>query len=554
MFSSWTPSVDELRSASEGLEGDGHGGLIAAHALKALGVTHVFTLSGGHIFPFLDGCHQLGIRLVDVRHEQNAGFAAEGWARLTRTPGVAAVTAGPGVTNVISPLAQAAANRAPVLVLGGRAPAFRWGQGSLQEMDHVPFVAPLAPAATVSDTAAVGTEIARAFVAASTAPRGPRFLDFPLDVVFNQGPLSFETPEPDPGPAPDQDEIAKIAEAIERARRPVLIAGSNVFMDRAERSLRELVEAAEIPVFANGQGRGCVAADHRLAFSRARSKALRDSDLVIVAGAPLDFRLGFGQGLANLIHLDSHPELIAQHVELTASIGASLDETFAALADAIERAADTKEWLETLSGIEEEKRSSAQAELYSDASPVHPMRIYGELVPLLERDAIVIGDGGDFVSYAGREVPSYEPGSWLDPGPFGCLGVGPGYAMAARLAYPDRQIVLLYGDGAIGFSGTELESLVRHKLPVVCVVGNNGIWGLEKHPMRGLYGYDVAADLRPGIRYDQMMESFGGRGELVTEPDDIAPALKRAFDSGEPTVVNVLTDPEIAYPRSANLA
>jgi acetolactate synthase I/II/III large subunit len=467
---------------------------------------------------------------------------------------VAAVTAGPGVTNVISPLAQAAANRAPVLVLGGRAPAFRWGQGSLQEMDHVPFVAPLAPAATVSDTAAVGTEIARAFVAASTAPRGPRFLDFPLDVVFNQGPLSFETPEPDPGPAPDQDEIAKIAEAIERARRPVLIAGSNVFMDRAERSLRELVEAAEIPVFANGQGRGCVAADHRLAFSRARSKALRDSDLVIVAGAPLDFRLGFGQGLANLIHLDSHPELIAQHVELTASIGASLDETFAALADAIERAADTKEWLETLSGIEEEKRSSAQAELHSDASPVHPMRIYGELVPLLERDAIVIGDGGDFVSYAGREVPSYEPGSWLDPGPFGCLGVGPGYAMAARLAYPDRQIVLLYGDGAIGFSGTELESLVRHKLPVVCVVGNNGIWGLEKHPMRGLYGYDVAADLRPGIRYDQMMESFGGRGELVTEPDDIAPALKRAFDSGEPTVVNVLTDPEIAYPRSANLA
>jgi acetolactate synthase I/II/III large subunit len=554
MSSSWVPAADELRSASEGLEGDGHGGLIAAHALKALGVTHVFTLSGGHIFPFLDGCHQVGIRLVDVRHEQSAGFAAEGWARLTRTPGVAAVTAGPGVTNVISPLAQAAANRAPVLVLGGRAPAFRWGQGSLQEMDHVPFVAPLAPAATVFDTARVGTEIARSFMEASSAPRGPRFLDFPLDVVFNQGALSFEVPEPRPAPAPDQDEIAKIAEAIEKAQRPVLIAGSNVFMDRAERSLRELVEAAEIPVFANGQGRGCLAADHRLAFSRARSKALRDSDLVLVAGAPLDFRLGFGQGLANLIHLDSHPDLIATHVDLTASVGASLEETFGAVADAIERPADTKEWLETLAGIEEQKRSAAQGELRSDANPIHPMRIYGELVPLLERDAIVIGDGGDFVSYAGREVPSYEPGSWLDPGPFGCLGVGPGYAMAARLAYPERQIVLLYGDGAIGFSASELESLVRHKLPVVCVIGNNGIWGLEKHPMRGLYGYDVAADLRPGIRYDQMMESFGGRGELVTEPDGIAPALKRAFDSGEPTVVNVLTDPDIAYPRSANLA
>jgi acetolactate synthase-1/2/3 large subunit len=182
------------------------------------------------------------------------------------------------------------------------------------------------------------------------------------------------------------------------------------------------------------------------------------------------------------------------------------------------------------------------------------MRIYGELVPLLDRDAIVIGDGGDFVSYAGREVPSYEPGCWLDPGPFGCLGVGPGYAMAARLARPDKHVVLLYGDGAIGFSGTELESLVRLKLPVVCVVGNNGIWGLEKHPMQALYGYDVAAELRPGIRYDQMMESFGGRGELVTEPDDVAPALKRALDSGEPYLVNVLTDPAIAYPRSSNLA
>jgi acetolactate synthase-1/2/3 large subunit len=173
---------------------------------------------------------------------------------------------------------------------------------------------------------------------------------------------------------------------------------------------------------------------------------------------------------------------------------------------------------------------------------------------LLGRDTIVIGDGGDFVSYAGREVPSYEGGCWLDPGPFGCLGIGPGYAIAARLRHPDRQIVLLYGDGAIGFSASELESLVRHGLPVVCIVGNNGIWGLEKHPMRGLYGYDVAADLRPGIRYDQMMESFGGKGELVTEPDDLAPALKRALESGEPYLVNVLTDPEIAYPRSANLA
>ena len=551
---SWVPGRDALGSAAASLEGNVHGGLIAAKALKALGVREVFTLSGGHIFPFLDGCHQEGIRLVDTRHEQNAAFGAEGWARITRTLGVAAITAGPGVTNIISPLAQAASNRVPVLALGGRAPSFRWGQGSLQEMDHVPFVDPIAPSRTVTDTAAVGSDIVATALDAVTAPRGPRFLDFPLDVVFNLAEAGFEVPAEIAAPSPDPAEIDRIAALVAGAERPVVIAGSNVFLDGAERELQAFVEATEIPVFANGQGRGCVAADHRLAFSRARSRGMKEADLVIVAGTPLDFRLGFGQGLKNLVHLDSHPDLLSTHAEPVASIGAPLAQTFAALTQAIQTAPDTKAWLDALAETEEDKRAAAQAELSSPANPIHPMRIYGELVPLLDRNAIVIGDGGDFVSYAGREVPSYEPGCWLDPGPFGCLGVGPGYAMAARLAHPDRQIVVLYGDGAIGFSGTELESMVRHKLPVVCVVGNNGIWGLEKHPMRGLYGYDVAADLRPGIRYDQMMESFGGRGELVTDPEEIAPALKRAFDSGEPTVVNVLTDPEVAYPRSANLA
>ncbi len=529
----------------------GHGGLAVSHALKALGVDHLFTLSGGHIFPIFDGCKQDGIRIVDVRHEQNAAFAAEGWARLTRTLGVTAITAGPGVTNAISPLAQAKFNGAPVLALAGRAPAFRWGQGSLQEIDHVPFVDPLAPAKTVEDTTAIAQAVVDAAHAALTPPRGPRFLDFPLDVLFNNAEIAFEAPELTldvVAPGRDND----ITKLIQGSERPVIVAGSNVWLDHAEGELVRLVEAAEIPCFTNGQGRGCIPADHRLAFSRARSKALKEADLVIVAGTPLDFRLGFGQfGRARVVHLDHR---VAKHVDLAASEDGHLKPVLAAIANHVDSPPDTKAWVEALRTEEDGKRDKAQAELHSDATPIHPMRIYGELVPLLERDAIVIGDGGDFVSYAGREVPSYEPGCWLDPGPFGCLGIGPGYAMAARLRYPDRQIVLLYGDGAIGFSGTELESLVRHNLPVVCIVGNNGIWGLEKHPMRALYGYDVAAELRPGIRYEQMMESFGGAGETVTEPDDIAPALKRAFDSGVPYVVNVLTDPDIAYPRSANLA
>jgi acetolactate synthase-1/2/3 large subunit len=284
---------------------------------------------------------------------------------------------------------------------------------------------------------------------------------------------------------------------------------------------------------------------------------MNGADVVLVIGTPMDFRLGFGQGFApdtKIVHLDSHPDLIANHVDLAASLGGPLQASLMAIADAIAERPDTKQWVEALQETEEQKRDAAQVDLHSTAVPIHPLRIYGELVPLLDRDAIVIGDGGDFVSYAGREVPSYEPGCWLDPGPFGCLGIGPGYAMAARLAHPDRQVVILYGDGALGFAAGELESLVRHGLPVVCVVGNNGIWGLEKHPMRALYGYDVAAELRPEIGYERVMEAFGGKGELVTAPDDIAPALTRAFESGEPSLVNIITDPEVAYPRSANLA
>jgi acetolactate synthase I/II/III large subunit len=317
------------------------------------------------------------------------------------------------------------------------------------------------------------------------------------------------------------------------------------------------VEAAEIPVFANGQGRGCVPADHRLAFARSRSRALKEADVVIVAGAPVDFRLGFGEAFADgarVVHLESHSSLLTDNVPLAAAVGAPLDVTLGALADALSSPADTKEWVEVLRSEEEVRHAAAQVELSSPQTPIHPMRVYGELSKVLDRDAIVIGDGGDFVSYAGREVASYEGGSWLDPGPYGCLGCGPGYAIAARLAHPGRQVCLLLGDGALGFSGMDLETLVRLRLPVVIVVGNNGIWGLEKHPMKALYGYDVAADLRPGIRYDQMMIAFGGRGELVTDPEALGGALRRAFDSGEPYLVNVLTDSGVAYPRSANLA
>jgi acetolactate synthase-1/2/3 large subunit len=535
-----------------------HGGRLVAKRLKAHGVTRLFTLSGGHLFSIFDGCREEGIELVDVRHESAATFAAEGWAKVTRRPGVAALTAGPGVTNGMSAIASAQQNGSPILVLGGRAPAMRWGQGSLQEIDHVPFVRPLTKlAATPETTAEIPGLIDEALVAAVTPPSGPAFVDFPLDVVFSEAPESDEgvaLPDAAAGPVPD---VARAAALVRDAERPVIMAGTNLYWGHGEVALLALAEELGIPVFLNGLARGCVPADHELFFSRARSNGLKGADLALVIGVPMDFRLGFGQSFGQeteLVVVDraepsrEHPRPVA--AELYGSIGGILD----ALRTSAQRGSGTSAWVAELRAAETEKREAERAELDDDRAPLHPMRLYRELGEVLDRDAIVIGDGGDFVSFAGRVMDSYEPGCWLDPGPFGCLGCGPGYALAAKLAHPGRQVLLLLGDGAFGFSGMEFDTLARHGVNVVAVMGNNGIWALEKHPMEFLYGYSVAADLRPGTRYDQVVEALGGQGELVSQPAELRPALDRAFAAGVPALVNVLTDPEVAYPRRSNLA
>jgi acetolactate synthase-1/2/3 large subunit len=314
-------------------------------------------------------------------------------------------------------------------------------------------------------------------------------------------------------------------------------------------------------VFTNGLARGCIPADHELAFSRARRTGLQGADLALVIGAPLDFRLGFGAAFApdaEIVAIDSAEPDQAPPRELAAELYGALPATLEALrGDAGATGggqSDREAWIRSLRAAEEDARAGEAAELADDRSPLHPMRVYGELVRLLDRDAIVVGDGGDFVSYAGRVVDSYEPGCWLDPGPLGCLGCGPGYALAAKLARPERQVVLLLGDGAFGFAGMEFDTLARHGVSVLAVLGNNGIWALEKHPMEAIYGYSLAADLRPGTRYDQIAEALGCHAELVQTPSELRPALDRALANGGPALVNVLTDPSVAYPRRSNLA
>ena len=537
----------------------GNAGELVALALKRAGVSHLFTLNGGHIWPVLMGAAEHGIRLIDVRHEQSAAFAAEGWAKVTRECGIAAVTAGPGVTNSTSAMAQALGNDSPLFVIGGRAPIARWGMGSLQEMDHVEVTRSLTKKAvtllSAEDAYRTAAECMRTALSRRT---GPVFMDVPIDVLFGAADLPEATEHltPDPGPPPDHALVEQAARLIRAAQRPVVVAGGGVWWAHAENELRAVVEAAQLPLTVNGMARGALPATHPLFFSRARGQALRDADVVLLVGVLLDFRLNFGQppvfgDEARLIYIDvdDHRKHQPAEVAIFGHVKAALGQ----LAQALSGAPARDGWLATLRETEGAARKRDEAMTGSDSSPVHPARLIAEVNRFADRDAIIVGDGGDFVSFAGRLIERDEPGLWIDPGPFGCLGSGPGYAMAAKLARPDRQVILVSGDGAFGFAAMEFDTMVRHRIPVVCVVGNNGIWALEKHPMQSLLGTSLAADLGHKTRYDKVVEALGGYGEVVELASDIRPALERAFKSGLPACINVICDPDAEYPRSSVL-
>ena len=524
----------------------------------------MFTLSGGHVFPLYDGAVHADppMPLYDVRHEQSAVFAAEAVARLNRRPGLAVLTAGPGITNGISAITTAYFNGSPVLVLGGRAPAGLWGAGSLQELDHPQLIAPVTKLATTAPTTAeVAAYVDRALTVAATAHRGPTFVDFPLDELFGDAKVELPPPPTRTGIAPDPGDLARIAELLRTSVRPVLLLGSDVWADGAEDAARSFAETFAIPTITNGQGRGILPAGHALLVTKARGRALGSADLVIVAGTPLDFRLGFGrfggpeqQHPTPVVHLVDAPERLGGGlVDPAATAAGDLTAIFTGIADAFSGAPGRADWLTHLQGVVAAKAAQDAELLATDTPDIHPARVLGELIPRLNPDAVVIGDGGDFVSYAGRLIEPKRPGCWLDPGPYGCLGTGLGYALGARVARPDAQIVVLLGDGAAGFSLMDVDSLIRHRMPVVLIVGNNGIWGLEKHPMQALYGYDVVADLTPQCRYDKVVTALGGAGEMVRDPDELGPALDRALAAGVPYLVNVVTDASVSYPRTTLL-
>ncbi len=542
---------------------EAHAGEHAVAVARAHGVETMFTLSGAHVFPMYDGAVKADppMRILDVRHEQTAAFAAEATGKLTRTPGLAVLTAGPGVTNGVSAIAQAQFAGAPLVVVGGRAPANRWGTGALQELDQPPIIAPVAKLARTIPTAAeMATGLHEAFEVAGAPHRGPVFVDVPMDEFFNTA-TSVRPPVTERQRVePDGDAIAAIARLLGEATRPVVVLGTDVWADGAEDAALRLVDGLDIPAITNGMGRGLVPGGHPMLVTKARGQALGGADLVIVVGTPLDFRLGYGvfggkEGAtpARVVHLADSPGQVSGHADLAGSASGDLTLVLDGLRTAVEGLPARPDWGSWTDQLQQTVAAAAarDAELLTAAAdPIHPARIYGELLPRLAEDAIVIGDGGDFVSFAGKFVEPKRPGGWLDPGPYGCLGAGMGAAIAARLHRPSAQVVLLYGDGAAGMSLMDVDTLVRHNLPVVMVCGNNSAWGLEKQPMQMLYGYDVAADLAHQTRYDEVVKALGGAGETVTDPAHIGPALDRAFAADVPYLVNVITDVNAAYPRS----
>ncbi len=542
-----------------------HGGMLVAKTLKREGVEVVFTLSGGHIAAIYDGCVREGIRVMDVRHEQVAVHAAEGWAKVTRRPGVALLTAGPGVTDGVTGVANAYQAGSPIIVFGGSAPIEHLDQGALQELRQIELLRPITKwARTVLQTKRLADYTAAAFREATVGRPGPVFLECPMDVLNNLIP-SEEAIIPGEGyrtearALGDPAAITQAAALLEKAERPVIFAGTSVWWDDAAAPLRALAEKLQAPVFLNGGGRGSLPPDHPLFFSLARRTALGEADLLLLVGTKLDFRLNYGQpplipANAKIVWLDTLGQDIGVNRGADVGIVGDVGLIMGQITDALGNTANHASWLAHAREAENKAREAEEALMRSDATPIHPLRLCRELRDFLDRDAYVVGDGGDIVSYGARVINAWEPGHWLDAGPLGTLGAGTGFALAAKLAHPEKQVAILFGDGAFGLNGMEFETMARHNLPIVGVIGNDGQWAQIKHPQKAMLGHSTAADLAPGIRYDKMVEALGGYGELVERPEDIRPALERAFASGRPACVNVLTDPKVVYSRSTQAA
>jgi acetolactate synthase-1/2/3 large subunit len=531
-----------------------HGGQLAARALKEAGVEVIFTLSGGHIMPLYDGCIDEGIKVVDVRHEQAAVHAADSWARCNPgSIGVAAITAGPGVTDGVTGIANAWRANSPILVFGGQGPFDNMRRGSLQEMDHLGVVRPITKYCdAVYETKRIPEYVELAIRHAISGIPGPAFLEVPMDIFMGQSEWE-EAPVPKirtlaPRTSPDREEVRKAIELLQTAERPMMMAGTSVKWSYAAEEMNRFISETHLPTFCNGMGRGSVPWDSPEFLNRSRREALKQTDVIVLAGTLLDFRMRFGASIpadAKVIQLDMENTLMGQNRQTDVPIVGNLACSFEMLQEEMKNQGaklDFTPWRDTLREIENAEEAKVEASLNSDEVPIDPQRMCREVRDWLEtqNQPIVIGDGGDIVATAAKILPVHGEGAWMDPGPLGTLGVGMPFALAAQLAHPERRVVIMYGDGSFGFNGMEFDTAVRFGLPIIGIVGNDGAWGQMMRPQLGIYGKDrLAAVLLNRTRYDKVVEALGGHGEHVTEPDELRPAFERAAASGLPALINV---------------
>ncbi|MFP4635296.1 MAG: thiamine pyrophosphate-binding protein [Nitriliruptoraceae bacterium] len=533
-----------------------HGGRLIADHLVDEGVDALFTLTGGHISPIYDGCKDRDITVIDVRHEQAAAHAADAYARLTLRPGVAAVTAGPGVTDAITGVTNAFYANSPMVLLGGRNPLSLDGMGALQDAPQLELLRPVTKRAdTALETRRLREVLGWSFRDALAPRMGPTYLDLPLDVLMT--PVEADQVVPSLGqrataPAgPDPDTVATVARLLGDAEQPVVISGSGTYWAQGSQALDQLASTAQLPVYVNGMSRGILPSTHPHLLGLTRKHALRQADLVIALGVDFDFRLGFGRPPAYrddvvVVQVDPQADRIGHNRAVDHGVVSDVASFLRALLDhdAAFGRSEPSAWLTQLREEEARRLAARDEAAGSDASPVHPLRFAREVARWADPEAIVIGDGGDIVAHTAGQVRVDHPGHWMDPGPFGCLGVGAPFALAARHVHPDRQVLVVYGDGSFGFNAMEFESAVRQDLPFVGVVGNDGAWGEMKAFHERVYGAEgmVAQDLAQDVGYEGMVTALGGYGERVERPEDIGPALDRAAASGVPALVNVLLD------------
>jgi acetolactate synthase I/II/III large subunit len=545
------------------------GGHLVAKALKAEGIDVIFTLCGGHIIDIYDGCVDEGIAVVDVRHEQVAAHAADGYARMTGKPGCAVVTAGPGTTDAVTGVANAFRAESPMLLIGGQGALNQHKMGSLQDLPHVDMMTPITKfAATVPHTSRVADMVSMAFRECYNGAPGPSFLEIPRDILDSSVPIEQATiPEPGRYRAStksigDPAAVEALADLLARADKPAVLLGTQVWTSRGTDAAIEFARKLNIPTYMNGSARGTLPPGDPHHFHLSRRYAFNNADLILIVGTPFDFRMGYGRRLpkgATVVQIDMDYRTVGKNRDIDLGLVGDPGAILAAVTQASSgrlqnKANDRKAWFDELRAEEDASYQKRLPRQLSDANPIHPLRLAHEINEFLTEDSIYIGDGGDIVTFSGGVVQPKSPGHWMDPGPLGTIGVGIPFVMAAKYARPDQEVVALFGDGAFSLTGWDFETLVRFNLPFVGVVGNNSSMNQIRYGQEAKYG---AARGRIGntlgdVKYDEFAKMLGGYGEEVRDPKDIAPAMQRARESGLPSLINVWVDPDAYAPGTMN--